>query len=280
MSEKQTFLPTATATVVVDSSTGKWRDGICNIFSHCCKPVCLKTWCCSTCLLGQVMSRVGLDTTANPTSPDVAKKTCCRIVAIIFACFVTMEILDSTFPKKIVCVGENGNDDFFEEHERCHSVFKNEFVTLFVNLFQLLVSIYFIIIACKTRKYIREKNQIPGNDCEDLVCAWCCNCCTIGQMARHTADYDTEVDECFTFDGLQKKPPEAEAVQIMAWATLVVKPGDAVSFNKCMSDNPFYSIYYEGIILYETAAVCHSVKRYCLFHLLFGYNSLICSDYV
>uniref|UniRef100_A0A7S1BD89 PLAC8 family protein n=1 Tax=Corethron hystrix TaxID=216773 RepID=A0A7S1BD89_9STRA len=156
-------------------------------------------------LLGQVMSRVGLDTTANPTSPDVAKKTFCRIFTIFFAYFVTMAILDSTFPKKEVC-----------EDEFCYSVFENESVTTSVNLLKFVVGLYFLIITCKTRKYIREKNQIPGNECEDLVCAWCCNCCTIGQMARHTADYDTEVDEFFTFDGLQEKPPEAEAVQIMA----------------------------------------------------------------
>ena len=66
---------------------------------------------------------------------------------------------------------ENNNDNYeleFDNYwvEFCYSVFKNESVTMFLNLLKLVVVLYFLIITCKTRKYIRERNQIPGNDCK------------------------------------------------------------------------------------------------------------------
>ena len=53
--------------------------------------------------------------------------------------------------------------------------------------------IFIIIVMMRARYYIRQRSQIPERQCygcEDLCCSIFCSCCTLTQMARHTADYD------------------------------------------------------------------------------------------
>ena len=37
-------------------------------------------------------------------------------------------------------------------------------------------------VHCPTRRAIRQKYSIPGNDCEDCMIVWCCNCCALSQV--------------------------------------------------------------------------------------------------
>jgi len=199
MSEKQQILhamvvPTEPGD---DFPKGKWRDGPCDCFSYCCRPVCLNTWFCSSCLLGQVMSRVGLNTFGEPTTAQLARNTFCRVVAIVATIFVLRGAIGASFPTKKICP-DNIEDDFF-----CSDEFVNPNVNTLDVFLQGLLGLYILIIIYRTRSAIRKKSGIVGNGCEDCLCASFCSLCTIGQMARHTADYDALDDDCCSFNGLR-----------------------------------------------------------------------------
>ena len=80
------------------------------------------------------------------------------------------------------------------------------YISLSAFLFYLFNLLYTTTI---TRYYIRHKYNIPtskccgcSGECEDVCCAFFCNCCVITQMARHTGDYDTYNGYCCTRTGL------------------------------------------------------------------------------
>mmetsp|Transcript_2359 Transcript_2359/g.5045 ORF Transcript_2359/g.5045 Transcript_2359/m.5045 type:complete len:194 (+) Transcript_2359:128-709(+) len=171
-----------------DLPRGKWRDGLCDFFSHCGKPVCLKTWFCSPCLLGQVMSRSGLDVLGRPTSAELARKTSCRLISFLITYYVIVNVVMITI--------------FRKKCEECVPEFVNPYVDAIFSALNLLFGLYFLLIIIRTRAEIRMKSGIDGSCFGDFFLAWCCDCCVIGQMARHTADYDEQDDRCCTFNGL------------------------------------------------------------------------------
>jgi Cys-rich protein (TIGR01571 family) len=48
-----------------------------------------------------------------------------------------------------------------------------------------LLGILFAYLLYELRKKFRAKLQIPGDDCQDFICGWCCSCCVLAQMDRH-----------------------------------------------------------------------------------------------
>jgi Cys-rich protein (TIGR01571 family) len=66
---------------------------------------------------------------------------------------------------------------------------------------------YFIYMVAFTRATIRREYGISESrcrGCEDSCMAVFCTCCTIGQMGRHTADYETYRSYCCTDTGLAR----------------------------------------------------------------------------
>lgn len=66
----------------------------------------------------------------------------------------------------------------------------------------LIFSIYLI---AKTRKHVRKRYDIREtqcNGCEDICCASFCGCCVIGQLARHTTDYEVYPGTCCSDTGV------------------------------------------------------------------------------
>ena len=71
--------------------------------------------------------------------------------------------------------------------------------------FNVLYLFYFQKLVKNTREAIRVKYQIPETQCigcEDCLCSTFCMSCTICQMGRHTADFDTYNGTCCTQTGL------------------------------------------------------------------------------
>ena len=76
--------------------------------------------------------------------------------------------------------------------------------------FSFAVGIFSIYIILKTRQHIRERSGIPETSCqgcEDCCCAAWCGCCTVMQMARHTAEYETYAAQCCSETGLPVNAP-------------------------------------------------------------------------
>ena len=64
---------------------------------------------------------------------------------------------------------------------------------------------YFIFMVATTRRLLRKEYSIPElrcRGCEDCCMSVFCTCCTIAQMGRHTADYETYRAYCCTDTGL------------------------------------------------------------------------------
>ena len=79
-----------------------------------------------------------------------------------------------------------------------------------VNLILLVALVLFLVLIFKTRRHIREKYQIPEQQChgcEDCCCTYWCTCCTVAQMARHTGDYRKHGARCCSETGLGPGAP-------------------------------------------------------------------------
>lgn len=79
------------------------------------------------------------------------------------------------------------------------------------NALDLVFLIYTILLMCRSRRAIRSKYAIPTTccgECEDCCCSYWCGCCTVGQMARHTADYHVYSASCCSKTGLPSHAPE------------------------------------------------------------------------
>jgi len=182
-------------------SSGKWKDDIfaCTRFGifH---PSFLVACCCQFALLGQVMTRLKVDWKANPVAGDEWKKTF-RNVVVISCVYIALDVmLTPTTP-------EIDADDF-------QAIIDNmpdpNPVAQFLSAVYFL---YMLYVITKVRKLIRQRDGIPEKNCvgcEDVACALCCGCCTVSQMARQTADYDTEEAAFFTTDGLGSKANESQ----------------------------------------------------------------------
>lgn len=78
--------------------------------------------------------------------------------------------------------------------------------TVFV-LFSMPVVFFCLLLIIRTRQSIRKVYEIPEEHmegCEDILLSVWCSCCTIGQMMRHTADYDTFRAVWFSDTGLPR----------------------------------------------------------------------------
>jgi len=206
MSEKQPILHAVVVSAEPgdDFPKGQWRDGLCDCCSYCCRPICWNTWCCSSCLLAQVMGRVGLDALGEPTTAQLARNTFCRVISIVVATYVVQSAMYEIFPTEKNCypLDLDDADDVLDDDTLCVDEFVNPNVQILYNVIEGLLGLYILILICRTRSAIRKKSGIAGSDCEDCLYTWFCGCCTIGQMARHTADYDTQDDACCSFNGL------------------------------------------------------------------------------
>jgi len=190
----------------------EWRDGLCGCLKFCCAPICCMNWFCPSALLGQVLGRLQLNCAATATPVNTAKYTAitvftfffiCNIVELLYGVFGTeynsqhlIEYLYYTWDNII-----NGVYDWtFKETNTAPKE-----VQYAVEFVSIMAASYSVGLIYKTRMAMRKQYDIPEKNCqgcEDCCCALWCGCCTIGQMARHSADYEKNGSSCCTSFGL------------------------------------------------------------------------------
>jgi len=154
-----------------DAPVGGWKNGLCDCCIHgCCHAHFWLGLCFPQCLLAQVMVRLDLDMLGQPRPPTGTPNSA----------FTTMVVLTVVWliSHGIPVLGAILSYPFF---------------------------IYLLLATCWVRQSVRQRYAIPEQDCkgcEDFCCAFCCGKCAICQMARHTANYETEPSQCCTNDGL------------------------------------------------------------------------------
>jgi Cys-rich protein (TIGR01571 family) len=170
-----------------------------------CHPALWNSYCCPLALAGQVMSRLKLTWTANEGTSAQALATF-RILLGISIAFVVADNILFLYPSY-----------FHEMPKDPYNKYENEQYREYVMRFgfcrmvlRVIFNLFAVYVVWKTRAYIREKYSIPARccgECEDCCCSFWCTCCTIGQMARHTADYETYAAICCNDTGLPSHVP-------------------------------------------------------------------------
>lgn len=183
---------------------GAWKDGLCDCFKFgICHPSLWNACCCPLVLAGQVLTRLHRNWLSIPDESSYKNTT-----KIMLALTILYVVVCSTLTPKqdqelqvtpegdyvVVDVGEPSPIWQVVLYHVCGITFA-------------LFSIYTVI---KARAAVREKYRIPETSCigmEDCCCAFWCGCCTVAQVARHTANYEQRRALCCSETGLPKQPP-------------------------------------------------------------------------
>lgn len=191
---------------------GRWRDGLFDCLSlGICHSQCWLTFCCRPIALGQVMTRMKLDWSATPLNGRQAVLSAFKVMVLTFVVYMA---IDTTFDVVLFPYFTGEYDEATGEF-----VIPQNIPTWATSLdmiqqfFSLIYAIFILVILMRTRAHIREKYQIPEENCqgcEDCCCSIFCSACTICQMARHTADYSQQgySASCCSETGLDPRAPE------------------------------------------------------------------------
>jgi len=173
---------------------GRWKDGLCDCCMFgCCHPALWMGICCRLALLGQVQNRLRLNWLGVSANPGDRSP---------FKILLGISILDSILLILTFYIDDNGLPTTLSEYSA---------ITMVCRVISIAVAVFWIYVASKTRRYIRERSGIPEKSCqgcEDCCCAYWCSCCMVLQMAGHTADYETYAAKCCSETGLPVNAPQ------------------------------------------------------------------------
>mmetsp|Transcript_6272 Transcript_6272/g.12547 ORF Transcript_6272/g.12547 Transcript_6272/m.12547 type:complete len:307 (+) Transcript_6272:91-1011(+) len=188
---------------------GRWRDELCDCCKFgCCHPMCCLACWFTSCALGQVMTRMKLSVCGDPLD---GRKQCMPTFRILFIITAVYQIINWILT--IVVDEAEDDDERYYDVENDTSNKESDPAIEAVGAVNAAISLSFglfiLIITIRSRGYIRRKFNIPGNCFEDCCCSFWCSCCTVCQMARHTADYDQYSANCCSDNGLNGGAPDA-----------------------------------------------------------------------
>lgn len=199
--------PMATSTPLVGDASGapryQWKDGLCDCFRlGCFHPSLLNALFCPQLLMAQVATRMKMTWLGNIVGPESEeyKNTWCKVATIVVIYYVITTALSPFKPD--VTFDEYGN-----------MVQDGPDAPLWVQITNNVVGtafgLYSLVVMIKVRRSVRERYQIQTEKCgacEDCCCVFWCGCCTVSQMARHTADYEQRRAVCCSSTGLPDTP--------------------------------------------------------------------------
>lgn len=212
---------------------GYWRDGLfdCFRFGMLHPVVCLACWC-SPLLLAQVMARMGLNVWGGQSSNDdhgrtkakLAKKqrnlhkeddnypptssaARCSPFSIFAFIFVMHFLIVETALSAVIMV---------QIHARQEGLIRavptwTYFLLGLRATCRVTLLLYVVTLAARTRTVARTRYGIPEQHCdcgvEDAAVSLLCLPCSVAQVARHTADYETYDAICCAPTGLSPYAP-------------------------------------------------------------------------
>jgi Cys-rich protein (TIGR01571 family) len=175
--------------VAIDIPVGYWKDGL---FNMCelgwCHPIAWISIFCPLVALGQVQTRISLDFLGRPSFGDLPTTNRFMMLTVIMFWAMTNVGLFAACNLKWSRGLELSVADV------CAFALVNVAMFCFI-----------VFVTQSTRSSLREKFMIREERCfdlEDICCAAVCLPCTVGQMARHTANYDDYEAVCCSKTGL------------------------------------------------------------------------------
>jgi len=163
-----------------------WRDGICDLFSEgICHPFLCNALFCPLIAVGQVATRLQLNWCGQSGNKVDAYAVQNNMLAMV----VFWVVLNVIAIHYMLVQWVRGWFDYSDATP-----------IIAINVFIYLLT---VIVVTNTRKQVREKCEI-SDDCpgEDFCKTITCMPCTIAQMGRHTADYDSFPGYCCSKTGL------------------------------------------------------------------------------
>jgi Cys-rich protein (TIGR01571 family) len=172
----------------MDAPPSRWRDELFDCFRHgLFHDFLWNSVCCPLIAISQIMARIQLSDTGDPV---ITIKSRTRVGWYVFLVLLLIAI-----------------------HAACACFLiltKPDEETILMAAIPLagldvILVLYFLYMVVQTRKNVRREYGIPELRChghEDCCLAVFCTCCTIAQMGRHTADYETYQSHCCTDTGL------------------------------------------------------------------------------
>jgi Cys-rich protein (TIGR01571 family) len=160
--------------------------------------------------LAQVMQRLNLNWLANPIQgvlPNTFFTIFCLTAAFWVCDYILFIAVDDVLPQ------DNSTNPYGTNTTNPTGDIPTSFYVLYFleNALGFAFFLYVLIITIKTRSYIRKKYAIRAQNCdesiEDCCCSFWCHGCTVCQMARHTANYDTYSAKCCSSTGLGPNAP-------------------------------------------------------------------------
>lgn len=176
----------------VNVPTGHWKDGIFDLLNAgWCHPSLWCALCFTQVAMGQVMQRLRFSWLGEPT-PDAGSKNTFKVVLTLVLCYTFFTI-------------------FLEIAEASTGYYNTPaWIPSLRFIAGVLFTIYSIYALMKLRENVRDKYSIPEQQCqgmEDLCCSMWCSCCVIGQIARHTGEYETYKGKFCSENGLSPNTP-------------------------------------------------------------------------
>ncbi|KAL3816488.1 hypothetical protein ACHAXA_005844 [Cyclostephanos tholiformis] len=182
---------------------GHWKDGLCDCFRlGVIHPVVWNACFFPFLLLGQVMHRLKLTWLGgegNYTDRSVTTFTVLAIIAAVHFCTSWVLYFTSIWFFILGALGDSEAE--LEESQNLANL---------RSLLNFSFAVLLVVIMARARCRIRSRYGIPErtcHGCEDCCCAFWCTCCTISQMARHTADYENYPATCCGETGLSPNAP-------------------------------------------------------------------------
>lgn len=182
------------------ATRGEWKDGLCDCCKYSiCHPSFLNACCCPLILMAQVLTRLRMNWLGDAAPESQWKQTFRRVVILVVLYIIIYSVTGSSVK---VTTSSNGVVSATPEYNWLYTIHQ---------LIGLAYFLYTLIVLCKTRRAVREKYDIPASKtcggCEDCCCAFWCQCCTVAQLARQTADYDQRSGVCCSDTGLPADTP-------------------------------------------------------------------------
>ena len=172
----------------MDAPPSRWRDELFDCFRHGFDhPFLCNTIFCPLIAMHQILTRIQMDGTGDRLVTLKSRTRVCFVVWLVFL-LVLVHILYFSY----LWLATPDEDAIL-------------ITTMPLIGMDLLLLFYKIYIVAKTRRQVRREYDIPELRChgnEDCCMAVFCTCCTIAQMGRHTADYETYRAYCCTDTGL------------------------------------------------------------------------------
>ena len=161
--------------------TGKWKDGIFDVFNA---GVCHASLCCSLfctpIAMGQAITRMNL-TWLGEAGSFLQAQRAFSVVCTLVLCYMVY----STSVKWAEVAYEDPED-------------VPPYIPIMAFIGNFLFSLWSVYSLCRTRESTRARYQIP----ETTSCgALWCSCCVSSQILRHTGEYETHPGVCCTPTG-------------------------------------------------------------------------------